>query len=114
MHPNPFGLAHSLSPVDLPEPLLPASNPLRWTTTVIGVAALVLALTNAHAMRGWARQLPPGPWSERAVIAAEGWYEAVGRFGLNRPVETMHGGWQSLKDRRFESQDSAASRSPRA
>ena len=114
MHPNPFGLAHSLSPVDLPEPLIPPPHPLRWTTTVIAVAALVLALLNAHAIRGWAWQLPPGPWSERAVIVAEGWYEAIGRLGLNRPVEAMHGEWQALKDRRFEDQGSAASRNPRA
>ena len=102
MHPNPFGLAYSQSPVDLPEPLVP-SHPLRWTTTVIAVAALALALLNAPAIRGWAWQLPPGPWSERAVIAAEGWYDAVGRLGLNRPVEGMHRQWQTLRDARFGS-----------
>jgi hypothetical protein len=35
------------------------------------------------------------------VTAAETWYDALDRFGLNRPVEAMHDGWQSLKDRRF-------------
>jgi hypothetical protein len=101
VHPNPFGLALSQSPVDLPEPLIPPPPPLRWTSTVIAVAALVLALLNAHAIRDWAYQLPPGDWSERAVTAAERWYDAVGAFGLNRPVETMHGGWEAQRMRRF-------------
>jgi hypothetical protein len=102
MHPNPFGLAFSQSPVDLPEPLIPPPHPLRWTTNVIAVAALVLALLNAHAIRGWAWQLPPSPWSERAVIAAESWYDMVGRLGLNGPVEGMHGEWQKLRNARFD------------
>ena len=59
MHPNPFGLAYSLSPVDLPEPLLPEPHPLKWVSTVIATAALILLLFNAHALRGWAYQLPP-------------------------------------------------------
>jgi hypothetical protein len=101
MHPNPFGLAFSQSPVDLPESLI-SPHPLRWTTTVIAVAALVLAVLNAPAIRGWAWQLPPGPWSERAVTVAESWYGMIGRFGLNRPVETMHRGWQGLRDARFD------------
>lgn len=101
MHPNPFGLALSKSPVDLPEPLIPPPHALRWTSTVIAVAALVLAFLNAHAIRGWTYQLPPGAWSERAVTASEAWYDAVGAFGLNRPVESMHAGWGDLRSRRF-------------
>ena len=101
MHPNPFGLAFSPSPVDLPEPLIPPRSPLRWTSTVIAVATLVLALLNAHAIRGWAYQLPPGDWSERTVSASEAWYDAVGELGLNRPVAAMHGGWESLRTRPF-------------
>ena len=101
MHPNPFGLALSQSPVDLLEPLIPPPHSLRWTSTTIAVATLVLALLNAHAIRGWAYQLPPGAWSERALTAAEGWYDAVGGFGLNRPVETMHATWERVRVRRF-------------
>lgn len=104
MHPNPFDLTYRLSPVDLPEPMI-SPHPLRWTTIVIAVAAVVLALLNAPAIRSWARQLPPGAWSERAVIAAEGWYVMVGRVGLNQPVETMHREWKGVREARF-SQDS--------
>ena len=38
--------------------------------------------------------LPPGAWSERTVAAAEGWYKAVDRVGLNRPFAALHGWWQ--------------------
>jgi hypothetical protein len=103
--PEPAGIADLLadyaSPVDLPDPPEPLPGGLRWTTEVIVVAALVLALFNAHALRGWAYRLDTNAATVRLVSAAEGWYEATGRFGLNRPVEAVHAGWQSLKDRRF-------------
>jgi hypothetical protein len=97
------GLAHSLSPVDLPAPPVPLPHGLRWTTTAIFWAALVLALLNAHAVRSWSYQLPPGAASAQVVSAAETWYAIVDRAGLNRPVEAMHGWWQSAKDARFQS-----------
>lgn len=112
MHPNPFGLALSQSPVDLPEPLIPPPQPLRWTSTAITVAALVLSLLNAHAIRGWAYQLPPGAWSERAVNLAEGWYGAVAAYGLNRPVEAMHRAWEAQRARRFEARAEPPGESP--
>ncbi|MEA3029909.1 MAG: hypothetical protein QOJ53_2019 [Sphingomonadales bacterium] len=101
-------LADTLSPVDLPDPPAPLPHPLRWTTTVIAVATLLLALLNAPAIRGWSYQLTPNAYSARIVTAAETWYDAADRIGFNRPVETMHGWWQWLKERRFEGQDSAS------
>jgi hypothetical protein len=95
------GLAHSLSPVDLPEPPAPLPHGLGWTTTTIACASLVLALLNAHAIRSWSYQLPPSAASARVVSAAEAWYALVDRAGLNRPVETMHGWWQAGRDMRF-------------
>jgi hypothetical protein len=68
----------------------------------IAWASLVLALLNAHAIRSWSYQLPPGAAASRIVAGAEAWYAAVDRAGLNRPVETMHGWWQSAKDARFD------------
>jgi hypothetical protein len=117
MHPDPSGLAHSLSPVDLPEPPEPLPRPLRWTSLVIALAALILAVLNAHAIRGWSYQLPPGAVSARIVVAAEGWHDRLDRIGLNRPSEAMRGWWRSARDRRFEGQASpgaSASRNPRA
>ena len=97
MRPNPFGLAYSQSPVDIPEPLDAPPDPLRWTSTVILVAAATLALLNAHAVRGWAYQLPPNGYSVAAIAAAESWYESVDRLRLNAPVESMRERWHALK-----------------
>jgi hypothetical protein len=99
--PDPTGLAHTLSPVDLPDPAAPLPRPLRWTSIAIAVATLTLFLLNAHALRSWAYQLPPSDASARVVILAESWYDMADRAGLNRPVEAMHGWWQSAKDARF-------------
>ncbi|MDB5692291.1 MAG: hypothetical protein JWO81_1354 [Alphaproteobacteria bacterium] len=99
--PEQDGFAHSLSPVDLPEPSAPLPHGLRWTTTAIACASLVLALLNAPAVRSWSYQLPPSTASARVVSGAEAWYGIVGRAGLNRPVEAMHGWWQAARDMRF-------------
>lgn len=99
--PDPDGLAHTESPVDLPDPPQPLPAALRWTSEVILVATLVLALFNATAIRGWAYQLDSSDLTARVVTAAEGWYEKTDALGLNRPVAAIHAGWQSVKDLRF-------------
>ena len=99
--PGPTGLEHTLSPVDLPPPPAPLPQPLRWTSEAIAAATLFLAVFNAHAIRGWCYDLPPGAVSERLIGAAESWYAATAAVGLNRPVETMRGWWQSAKEKRF-------------
>jgi hypothetical protein len=103
------GLADALSPVDLPEPPVPLPNGLAWTCKAIAVATIFLVFTNAHAIRGWAYQLPPTDYSAPVVTTAEIWFDAMDSIGLNRPVEAVHGWWQSVKDRRFAGQASAGS-----
>ena len=100
--PQPEWLAHTSSPVDLPPPPEPLPHPLRWTSTIIAVATLLLALLNATAIRGWAYQLPANPAADRVVAAAEDWYALTGRLGLNTPVETMHRWWQAAEAARFD------------
>ncbi len=99
--PDPAGLAHSLSPVDIPEPDRPLERPLTWTVTVIATAGLFLALFNAGAIRGWAYELKPTPLSQQVVTAAETWFDAAAAVGLDRPVETMRGWWQAAQAARF-------------
>ena len=99
------GLADSLSPVDLPDPPAALPHGLKWTSLVIAWASLVLFLLNAHAIRGWSYQLPPGAASAQVVNAAETWFDTVDRAGLNRPVETMHGWWQSAREVRFQTEE---------
>jgi hypothetical protein len=108
------GLADALSPVDLPEPPAPLPHGLAWTSRAIAVATVFLALTNAHAIRGWAYQLPPTDYSAPVVSAAESWFDAMDSIGLNRPVEAVHGWWQSVKDRRFAGQASAGTSESRS
>lgn len=100
------GLADSLSPIDLPDPPAPLPRGLRWTSLVIAWASLVLFLLNAHAIRGWTYQLPPGAASAQVVNAAESWFDTVGQAGLNRPVETMHAWWQAAREVRFQEEAS--------
>ncbi len=99
---HPDHHVHGESPVDLPPSAVPLPHGLRWTSMVLGSAVVTLALLNAHAIRGWAYQLPNNALSARAVAAAEGWYALTGRLGLNRPVETMHGWWQAAEAAQFE------------
>ena len=99
--PDPTGLAHTLSPVDLPPPAEPLPHGLRWTSVAIAVATLFLALFNAHTLRSWSYQLPPNEQSARVVRLAETWYDLADAAGLNRPVEAMHGWWQAVRDARF-------------
>ena len=99
--PGPSGLEDTLSPVDLPPSDPPLPDPLRWTTIVIAVATLFLALFNAHALRGWAYALDSNALTERVVEGAERWYDATASIGLNRPVETMRAEWGRVKEARF-------------
>lgn len=105
--PDTMGLEHTLSPVDLPPPDEAETRPLLWTTTMIAVAALFLALFNATAIRGWAVELTPGPYTQRVVELADGWYALTASVGLTRPVETMSRGWESVKALEFGGGDEA-------
>lgn len=103
--PDPSGLENTLSPVDLPGDLPEDKDALRWATTAIAVATLVLLPLNATAIRGWAYELKPGPATGPIVESAEDWYDATAMLGLNLPVETMRGWWQSLQEAEFSSAD---------
>lgn len=112
--PDPAGLAHSLSPVDLPEPPEPLPRPLGWTIQVIAAAGLVLALFNAGAIRSWAYELRASAANQRIVAVAEHWHDATATFGLNRPVETMRGWWKSVQAARFGGEGSQTATGPDA
>jgi hypothetical protein len=106
--PDPAGLAHSLSPVDLPEPATPLPGPLRWTVTVIATASIFLALFNAAAIRGWAYELKSTATNQRIVTAAEHWYDATATVALDQPVSKMRSWWQSVQAARFDSKSEDA------
>ena len=99
--PDPEGLAHTLSPVDVPEPAEPLPHPLRWTVTVMATAGAVLALFNAGSIRGWAGELRPTPVNDRIIVAADSWYDATAAVGLNRPADQLRGWWETVQKARF-------------
>lgn len=107
--PDPSGLGHTLSPVDLPEPDAPLPNPLTWTITVIAVAGIFLALFNAGSIRSWSYELKPTEWNQRVVAAAEGWFDIVDSAGLEAPVSAMRGWWKDVQAARFPGQEEPAS-----
>lgn len=107
--PDPTGLAHTLSPVDLPDPAVPLPHDgLKWTSIVIALAALILLVFNAHTLRGWAYELHPTDTTAKIVTASETWYDATARLGLNRPVESLHKAWRGVMNLRFAGQEPAA------
>ncbi len=107
--PDALGLTHTTSPVDLPEPAVPLPHDgLRWATTVIAIAAAILLVFNAHALRGWAYELTPTDTNAKVVTASESWYDLTARVGLNRPVEALHHWWRGNMNLRFPGQAAAA------
>ena len=107
--PDPTGLAHTSSPVDLPEPAEPLPHDgLKWASTIIAIATAFLLVFNAHTLRGWAYELHPTETSAKIVSVTETWYDATARLGLNRPVESLHKAWRSVMNLRFAGQEPAA------
>jgi len=103
--PDAEGLAHTMSPVDLPEPDQPLPNPLTWTVTVIATAGIFLALFNSGSIRSWSYELKPGTVNERVVSASESWFNFTSAAGLEAPVDAMRSGWKNVQNARFPGQD---------
>lgn len=91
----------TLSPVDLPMSHRQGKGGLRWASVTIVTAAVVLALTNATTIRGWAVELEPGPAQARLVDAAERWEAITDGLGLGDARATMHGWWKRAQAARF-------------
>ena len=107
--PDALGLTHTSSPVDLPEPAVPLPHDgLKWTTTVIAVAAAFLLVFNAHTIRAWAYELSPNDTNAKVVSASETWYAWTSKAYLNRPVEGLHHWWRGMMNLRFPGQPPAA------
>lgn len=107
--PDALGLTHTSSPVDLPEPAVPLPHDgLKWTSTVIAVAAAFLLVFNAGTLRGWAYELVPDDTAARIVTVSETWYDLTAKIGLNRPVAALHHWWRGNMNLRFPWQEPAA------
>lgn len=110
--PDPAGIERTLSPVDLPNDPVGEGAPVRWTVQIVTVATALLFLLNATAIRAWASELRPGPWTDPVIAAADAWYDTAAGLGLTLPVETMHSWWQQVQEARF-GDDTAEPGAPR-
>ena len=81
----------------------PALAP-RWAAlgTQGALAALILLLTNADTLDGWARDLPPSAYAERAVEVTGQWAALTGRFGLGTPHAALHARWKKAEAAKFD------------
>lgn len=101
--PGPKAGMDMTSPVDLPAIEGEEGSGLLWASIAIAVATGFLLLFNASALRGWAFELEPGPWSERIVALADDWYQRTESLYLDRPVAAMSGWWDAIKALEFGS-----------
>lgn len=91
----------TMSPVDLPGSITIGGRPLLWTSLAIYLAALLLLLTDASALHGWAAELPPTATSARIVAITEDWEAATDRIVLGAARATVHGWWTRAQAVRF-------------
>ena len=95
------------APAD-PDDQLALARSLRWTTTVIGVAALVLVLFNATALKNWSASLNPNTVTVAAAGVAAGWEDLTGRIGLTAPRAVVHNAWAAGRSVTFPQKASPA------
>lgn len=74
---------------------------LRWTTGIIVLTALALAVFNAGAITAWTEDLVPGPAATHAVITAERWKGATAQVGLDTAYGEVHRLWKRLEEVRW-------------
>jgi len=79
-----------------------AERSLVWTTLVIAVITLLLALFSAASMKSWADTLPPTPTNAVIRQSAESWSDLTERLGLAAPRAWLHDLWQSVRALRFD------------
>ena len=90
----------TLSPVDLLG--APDGSALPWTSVTVATAALLLLLANAETLDGWARELPPSAYAERATALTGRWTAFTGQFGLGTPHAMLHAQWKRAEAARFK------------
>lgn len=93
-------------PTDLPAGEQDSAGALRWTIGVIAITSVLLALTNAGAVSGWAGSFDPQPHVMPLVRAADRWDAATRRLGLATPHARMHAVWRDAEKARWSPQGS--------
>jgi hypothetical protein len=76
-----------------PDDQIALARALRWTSIVIGTAALVLLVFNATALKNWSASLNPNTATVAAAGVAAAWEDMTGRVGLTAPRAVVHDAW---------------------
>jgi hypothetical protein len=91
------------SPVDVTAEVTGVSG-LAQLATCVGVAVIVLALFNAHALAAWADGLTPSTRSAAAVAVSHELADATAQRGLDSPRAALKSGWDQAKAARWAGQ----------
>jgi hypothetical protein len=74
-----------------------ADHARRWTSRIIIIATLMLAVFNAASIQTWATTLSPN-WGTQTVSAlADVWSSRLGDAGLDRPRAAVHNSYEAAK-----------------
>jgi hypothetical protein len=98
-------------PAEFPADPAGGTDALRWTTTIIALTALALALLNPEAIVAWTRELPAAPSTVHAMTAADAWHAGSAGLGLDAPRTALHRAWQRAEAARWP--QGAGERPPR-
>ena len=88
-------------PADLADDPEPSGHALSWAAGVMAIATLLLALTNAQSLDGWANDLPPSDLVAQVAGLTGGWKDRTDAAGLGKPREELHRGWKALEAARW-------------
>jgi len=94
-------LEHGESPVDIDEDDYEAEGGLLWSTAAIGIAALILLVTNAVSLGDWIEDMHPSAAQEQAAEISADWRDATDQIGVGAPRALLHGWWKRAEAARF-------------
>ena len=69
----------------------------RWTTRIIVIATLMLAVLNAASIQTWATTLPPDWGSQTVDDLAVVWTQRLAQLGLDRPRAAVNEAYEHMK-----------------
>lgn len=75
-----------------------AARDRRWTTRVILVVVLFMAIFNAGAPGNWARQQPPGWIPDTVRSVSEAWADQVALLGADLPRQGFRDLYERMRD----------------
>jgi len=92
------------SPVDVEAAAADGVSGLGQLAVAVGVAVLVLAMFNAHALAAWADGLTPSARSAVVVAVSHDLADATAAQGLDAPRMAMKMQWDHAKAARWRGQ----------